>query len=161
VGPSDHTSFYLKNTPVLHFFSGQHKDYHKPSDDEEKINYKGMEDIFNYVITLIANLDEKGKLEFTKTKEDEHENAPKFTVTMGVMPDYTYEGKGMRIDGVTDGKPAAKAGLKQGDVVLQLGDIPVIDMMSYMKALAAFKKGDATKVKFKRGNEELIKDVQF
>lgn len=161
VGPSDHTSFYLKNTPVLHFFSGQHKDYHKPTDDEEKINYNGMEDIFEYVVTLIASLNEKGKIGFTKTKEDEHENAPRFTVTMGVMPDYTYDGKGMRIDGVTEGKPAAKAGLKQGDVVLQLGDIPVTDMMSYMKALAAFKKGDATKVKFKRGNEELVKDVQF
>lgn len=161
VGPSDHTSFYLKNTPVLHFFSGQHKDYHKPTDDEEKINYKGMEDIYNYVLTLIAALNENGKLEFTKTKEDDHTDAPKFTVTMGVMPDYTYEGKGMRIDGVTDGKPAAKAGLKQGDVVTQLGEIPVTDMMSYMKALAAFKKGDATKVKFKRGNEELVKDVQF
>lgn len=161
IGPSDHTSFYLRNIPVLHFFSGQHKDYHKPSDDEEKINYRGMEDIFDYVMSLIAALDTKGKIGFIKTKDDEHENAPKFTVTMGVMPDYTYEGKGMRIDGVTEGKPAAKAGLKQGDVIIQLGDLMITDMMSYMKALATFKKGDATTVKFKRGNEELVKDVQF
>lgn len=161
IGPSDHTSFYLQNIPVLHFFSGQHKDYHKPSDDEEKINYRGMEAIFDYVMNLIAVLDSKGKIAFTKTKDDEHEKAPKFTVTMGVMPDYTYEGKGMRIDGVTEGKPAAKAGLKQGDVIIQLGDLLITDMMSYMKALAAFKKGDTTTVKFKRGNEEMVKEVQF
>lgn len=161
IGPSDHTSFYLQNIPVLHFFSGQHKDYHKPSDDEEKINYRGMEAIFDYVLNLIAALDTKGKIGFIKTKDDEHENTPKFTVTMGVMPDYTYEGKGMRIDGVTEGKPAAKAGLKQGDVIIQLGDWVITDMMSYMKALAAFKKGDATTVKFKRGNEEMVKEVQF
>lgn len=161
VGPSDHTSFYLKNVPVLHFFSGQHKDYHKPSDDEEKINYKGMEDIFNYVVKLIGNLDKNDKLAFTKTKEENNENTPKFKVTLGVMPDYTFEGKGMRIDGVTDGKPADKAGLKQGDVVVQLGEIEVADMMTYMKALAAFKKGDKTKVKVKRGSEVIEKEVEF
>lgn len=161
VGPSDHTSFYLKDIPVLHFFSGQHKDYHKPSDDEAKINYKGMQDVFNYTMQLIAALDTKGKLPFVKTKDDNHDNAPKFSVTLGVMPDYTFEGNGMRIDGVTDGKPAAKAGLQEGDVVVQLGDTEVKDMMGYMQALSKFKKGDATKVKIKRKGETLEKDVQF
>lgn len=161
VGPSDHTSFYLVNIPVLHFFSGQHKDYHKPSDDEDKINYTGMEEIFDYVLQLIAAVDAKSKIPFTKTKDDNNSDAPKFTVTLGVMPDYTFEGEGMRIDGVTDGKPASNAGLQQGDIVLQLGDIKVKDMMSYMKGLSAFKKGDKTKVKVKRGNEVIEKDIQF
>jgi len=161
VGPSDHTSFYLKSMPVLHFFSGQHKDYHKPSDDEEKINYGGMEEIFNYVMKLIENLDSKGKIAFTKTKDDNNDNAPKFTVTLGVMPDYTYEGEGMRIDGITDGKAASKAELKTGDVVVQLGDVKVKDMMSYMKALSQFKKGDSTKVKVKRGNDTIEKEIHF
>ncbi len=161
VGPSDHTSFYLKSIPVLHFFSGQHKDYHKPSDDESKINYPGMEEIFSYVMKLIEGLDAKGKIAFVKTKDDNNENTPKFTVTLGVMPDYTYDGEGMRIDGVTDGKPAAKAGLKTGDVVIQLGEIKVTDMMSYMKALSQFKKGDSTKVKAKRGSEVIERHISF
>jgi hypothetical protein len=161
IGPSDQTSFYLKNIPVVHFFSGQHKDYHKPSDTEDKINYKGMEDVSNYVMALIAQLDDKGKLTFIKTKDENNEDAPKFKVTLGVMPDYTYDGEGMRIDAVSDGKPASKAGLLAGDVVIQLGDIKVNEMMSYMKALGQFNKGDKTKVKIKRGNEVLEKDVQF
>lgn len=161
VGPSDHTSFYLKNIPVLHFFSGQHKDYHKPSDDENKINYTGMEEIIEYTMKLIENLDAKGKIAFNKTKDDSNDNAPKFTVTLGVMPDYTFEGEGMRIDGVTEGKPASKAELKTGDVVIQLGEVKVTDMMSYMKALAQFKKGDTTKVKVKRGNETIEHVINF
>jgi len=161
VGPSDHTSFYLKNIPVLHFFSGQHKDYHKPSDDESKINYEGMEEIFNYVMKLIEGLDAKGKITFVKTKDDNNEDTPKFTVTLGVMPDYTYDGEGMRIDGVTDGKPASKAGLKTGDVVIQLGEVKVTDMTTYMKALAQFKKGDSSKVKVKRGSEIIEHDISF
>jgi hypothetical protein len=161
VGPSDHTSFYLKNVPVLHFFSGQHKDYHKPSDDEFKINYAGMEEVINYVMKLVEQLDNKGKLPFIKTKDDNNDNAPKFTVTLGVMPDYTFEGDGMRIDAVTDGRPASVAGLKEGDVVVQLGNIKVKDMMSYMKVLAQFKKGDHTKVKVKRGSEIIERDINF
>jgi hypothetical protein len=161
VGPSDHTSFYLKNVPVLHFFSGQHKDYHKPSDDENKINYAGMEEVVNYVMKLVEQLDNKGKLPFIKTKDDNNDNAPKFTVTLGVMPDYTFEGDGMRIDAVTEGRPASVAGLKEGDVVIQLGNIKVKDMMSYMKGLAQFKKGDHTKVKVKRGSEIIERDINF
>jgi hypothetical protein len=161
VGPSDHTSFYLKSMPVLHFFSGEHKDYHKPSDIESKINYQGMEDVITYVMTLIGELDGTDKLAFTRTKDDNNDNAPKFKVTMGVMPDYTFDGEGMRIDGVTDGKPASKAGLQTGDVVLQLGEVKVTEMMSYMKALSALKKGDKTIVKVKRGNDVIEKEVQF
>ncbi|MFN8297493.1 MAG: M20/M25/M40 family metallo-hydrolase [Chitinophagales bacterium] len=161
VGPSDHTSFYLKNIPVLHFFTGQHKDYHKPSDDEEKINYDGMQRVFNFTAQLLHKLDEKDRLVFIKTKDDNSDDAPKFTVTLGVMPDYTFEGEGMRIDGVTDGKPASKAGLTTGDVVIKLGQLDVKDMMGYMKALAQFKKGDATTVKIKRGKDILVKDIQF
>ena len=161
VGPSDHTSFYLKNIPVLHFFSGSHNDYHKPSDDEQFINYKGEIDILNYMITLIKKLDDKGKISFVKTKDDSNEESPRFKVTLGVVPDYAFEGEGMRIDGVSDGKPAAKAGLKSGDVVLQIGDNKVGDMMSYMKALGKFTKGDKAMVKVLRGKEEVSVEVTF
>ncbi|MBP7398618.1 MAG: M28 family peptidase [Chitinophagales bacterium] len=161
VGPSDHTSFYLKDIPVLHFFTGTHSDYHKPSDDEDKINYDGIELIQNYVIDIIANYNAKGKIEFMKTKEDSNENAPRFTVTLGVIPDYIFEGKGMRIDAVTEDRPAAKAGLLAGDIVVKLGPVEVVDMMSYMKALSMFEKGDATTVHVMRGEENMEFKVQF
>ncbi len=160
IGPSDHTSFYLKDIPVLHFFTGQHEDYHKPSDDADKINYEGIYVVSAYIDSMITRLDQIDKLAFTKTK-DESSNTPKFTVTLGVVPDYMFDGKGMRIDGVSEDKPAMRAGLLAGDVVIQLGDIEVTDMMSYMKALSAFKKGDATEVIVQRDKEKLSYPIQF
>jgi aminopeptidase YwaD len=161
VGPSDQTSFYLDSIPAIHFFSGTHEDYHKPSDDENKINYDGALAITKIILNTIDKLDNAGKIAFVKTKDDSNEDAPRFKVTLGVVPDYAYEGEGMRIDGVSDGRPAAKAGLQKGDIVLQLGEHKTTDMMTYMKALGKFKKGDTTKVKVKRGNDMIEKDITF
>ena len=160
VGPSDHTSFYLNDIPVLHFFTGQHEDYHKPGDDVEKINFDGIVDIIRFSERLIVEVDDDGELEFTKTK-DESENTPRFKVTLGVVPDYLFDGDGMRIDGVSEGKAAQAAGMEKGDIVIQLGDSTITDMMSYMRALSAFQKGDSTKVIFKRGDEEITQPVVF
>lgn len=160
VGPSDHTSFYLQDMPVLHFFTGQHEDYHKPSDDAELINFDGLYVVVAFIDSVISRVDGEDKLAFTKTKDDSN-NAPKFTVTLGVVPDYMFDGKGMRIDGVSEDKPAQKAGLVKGDIVVQLGDSLVTDMMSYMRALSQFEKGDATEVTVKRGDEELKYPIQF
>jgi len=162
VGPSDHTAFYLADKPVLHFFTGQHTDYHKPSDDAEKINYEGLYDVSNYIIALVENLDNKGKLPFTKTKdEDQNRRAASFKVTLGVMPDYVYTGEGMRIDGVLDERPGAKAGLQKGDIILQMGDMQVKDIYGYMEGLSKFKTGEKTKVKVKRGDKMMELDVTF
>lgn len=161
VGPSDHTSFYLKDVPVLHFFSGTHPDYHKPTDDEKLINYAGMDQIYDFLTQLTDLLEQEKKLVFTKTKEDDNENAPRFTVTLGVVPDYAFDGTGMRIDGITDGKTGSVAGMKTGDVVIQMGDHEVADMMSYMRALSRFKKGDETQVKFMREGKEMEVGVKF
>jgi aminopeptidase YwaD len=164
IGPSDHTSFYLKDIPVLHFFSGFHPDYHKPSDDIEKINFEGEVSILKYILTIVQLTDTKGRIEFTKTKEEpvSSKNTSKPRVTLGVVPDYMYSnGDGMRIDGVSEGKPAAEAGLKAGDLIMQVGNHKVTDMQSYMKALSGFSKSDGTKVKFKRGSEIIEADVNF
>jgi len=161
VGPSDHTSFYLQDIPVLHFFSGTHSDYHKPSDVESNINYDGELSIIHMIENTVRFADASGKLVFTKTKDENNEDAPKFKVTLGVVPDYAFEGEGMRIDGVTEGRPASKAGLEPGDIVIQLGENKIVDMMSYMKALGKFNKGDTTKVKVKRGKQEVEKDITF
>jgi aminopeptidase YwaD len=161
VGPSDHTSFYLKDIPVLHFFTGTHTDYHKPSDDANKINYDGITRVSNFIVDLIQVLDKQGKLDFVKTKEAESGKAPRFSVTLGIVPDYMYDGEGVRADGITDGKPGQKAGLKAGDVLLKLGDYPIRDMKSYMEALGKFKKGEAAPLELKRGTETIKLNVEF
>jgi len=162
MGPSDHASFYMKNIPVLFLFTGTHSDYHKPSDDSWKLNYEGMNSILNYTYNLISAIDNKGKLEFIKTKEEGKKSGKrKFSVTLGVVPNYMYDGKGMKIDGVTDGKPASKGGIIAGDIVIKMGNIEVTDMMAYMTALGKFKKGDKTIVEVLRNEKILKMTIEF
>lgn len=160
-GSSDHTSFYLQNMPVLHFFTGTHRDYHKPEDDADKINFAGINDVVAYMTRIIRELPGDKKLEFTKTKDEDNRNTPRFKVTLGIMPDYFYEGKGVKVDGVTDGKPAATAGLQAGDVLLELGDYQLVDMMAYMKALAAFEKGSTTRLTYERSGKTQTVEITF
>ncbi len=147
VGPSDHTSFYLMKMPVLFVFTGQHKDYHKPSDDIDKINFKGEKAVLKWLYSLLMSVEktQTERLVFQETKSSK-EDTPSFKVTLGIMPDYTWEGTGVHIDGVTEGKPASKAGLQKGDIIRKLGDVDVTDIHAYMKGLAMFKKGDTTTV---------------
>ncbi len=161
IGPSDHTSFYLKDIPVLHFFTGQHDDYHKPTDDVDKVNFEGMLKVGGLIYNIVVALDDDGRLQFVKTKDEDSRKAPKFSVTLGVVPDYLHDGKGMRISGVKEDRPAANAKLQEGDIVIRLGDIEVIDMMSYMKGLASFKKGDRTTVVVIRDGKQLKRKVKF
>ena len=162
-GPSDHTSFYRKDIPVLFFFTGLHTDYHKPGDDAEKINYIGEAKIINYIANIVQSpLTTEQKLTFTKTRETQTTSSLRSgSVTMGIMPDYTFSGAGVRCDGVTEGRPAQKAGLKAGDVIVKIGEHSVSSMESYMLTLGKFQKGEKAKVRFKRGNEEMETEVQF
>lgn len=159
-GASDHMSFYNADIPVLSFFTGQHEDYHKPSDDAQLINYSGMQSVVEYIYFVIGHLDDKGKLAFTRTA-DPAPSTRTFTVTLGVMPDYLYDGKGMRLDGVREGKPAALAGLQKGDVLIKLGDMEIVDIQGYMKALASFEKGQIAVVTFTRDGQTLELKVTF
>jgi Peptidase family M28/PDZ domain len=160
-GPSDHTSFYLKNLPVLFAFTGQHTDYHKPSDDTEKVNFEGECKVLDLLTTIIQQLDGTPKLVFQETKLKDQGNNSGFKVTMGIIPDYTFDGTGVRVDGVTDGKPASKAGVQKGDVIIKLGQDPVNDMAGYMKSLNNHSKGQKSTVRVKRGAQEIEMDVQF
>ncbi|MBK6521801.1 MAG: M28 family peptidase [Sphingobacteriaceae bacterium] len=160
IGPSDQTSFYLKDIPVLHFFTGQHSDYHKPSDDIEKVNYKGESAVLDYIIATIEKTYRYPKLSFLKTRNPESSKAG-FRVSMGIMPDYTYEGEGLHVDGVSDGKPAAKAGLQKDDIVVRLGAHKIKNIQDYMKALANFKKGDTTEVEVLRGVKSVVLPLTF
>ncbi len=160
VGPSDHTSFYLKDIPVLFFFTGLHTDYHKPSDDADKINYKGEYKIIEYIYSLINVLNVQPKLGFLKTKEPKMSTAS-FKVTLGIMPDYTFSGLGVKADGVIPGKPAEKAGLQANDVILQIGEHKTAEIEAYMQALGKFKKGDTVIIKVQRGAEVIEKSLTF
>ena len=160
VGPSDHTSFYLTDVPVLHLFTGQHADYHMPSDDADKINYDGLAEVVNLVETVLRHLDGQPEVPFTKTKSSASDT-PRFKVTLGVVPDYLFDGQGMRIDGTTDGKPAARAGLQRGDVVVALGPHAVTNMTGYMEALSKFEPGAETKVTVLRDGKELTLTLRF
>ncbi|MFZ2906165.1 MAG: M20/M25/M40 family metallo-hydrolase [Cyclobacteriaceae bacterium] len=161
VGPSDHTSFYLKNIPVLHFFTGSHSDYHKPSDDWDKINYQGEAHVLSVIAKIINSLDAEPKLAFLTTKTKPMGTRSAFKVTMGVMPSYSSEGEGLKVDGVTEGKPAQKSGIQTGDIIVQMGDFVIKDIQNYMDALGKFEKGQTIPVKVKRGEEVLTLSVTF
>ena len=160
-GPSDHASFYRKDMPVLFMFTGSHSDYHKATDDWDKINYIGESQIIRYVQSIIKTTDAEGKLDFLKTRETAMGRSTKFTVSLGVMPDYAFTGTGVRIEGASQGKLGEKIGLKAGDVLLQLGEYKIVDVMNYMQTLSKFKKGDATVLVYKRGTEELKANIVF
>ncbi len=159
-GSSDHMSFYNADIPVISFFTGQHNDYHKPSDDANLINFSGMQQVLEFIYQTIGLLDKEGKLTFTKTV-DNSASTRTFSVTLGVMPDYLFDGKGMRIDGVRDGKPAAMIGLQKGDVIVRMGEYDIEDMQDYMQALGKFEKGQTIILTFMRNNEKLEQKVTF
>lgn len=160
IGPSDHTSFYLQNIPVLFFFTGPHKDYHKPTDDVDKINFVGEFRVMQYVEDILKETNNSKKIPFSKTREPKMSMAH-FTVSLGFMPDYTFSGSGVKVDAIIDGKTAQKAGMKAGDVITQLGDFKITDINNYMTALSKFKKGDSTTVSVMRGNDLINFDVVF
>jgi len=162
-GPSDHTSFYRKNIPVLFFFTGLHQDYHKPSDDFDKINYSGEAKIIIFIQQIIHKTYASDKLVFTKTKEQAMGDKHAMRVSLGIMPDYTFSGEGVKADGISEGKPAQKAGLQPGDIIIQIETWKITDMKSYMKILSEEKlhKGYTTTVTIKRNNEILTIPITF
>ena len=147
---------------MLFYFTGVHADYHKPTDDFDKINYTGQLTILKHIHSLIEALNKpNNKIAFLKTRETVSTASAQFSVTLGIMPDYAFSGSGVRIDNISENKPAQKAGLKQGDVIIKLGDYSIASLEHYMQALGKFKKGDKTKVYFSRGAEKLSSDVEF
>lgn len=160
-GPSDHTSFYRKDIPVLFFFTGLHTDYHKPSDDADKINYAGELMIIRFIEDMIKRDSKPEKMVFTKTREQQTSTSARFSVSLGIMPDYSFSGSGVRVDGVSDNKPAKKGGIIAGDIIKQLGEHKITSVESYMQALSKFKKGDQTTVIALRGEVETTFQIVF
>lgn len=161
VGPSDHTSFYLKDIPVLFFFTGEHQDYHKPSDDADKINYYGLRFVTDYVFRVADELSTKDNIPFTKTKVESGKKIAKYKVTLGIMPDYAKEGNGLIIDGVIDGRPGAIAGVKSGDILTKIGTCEVKEVYSYMDCLSKFNSGESTDLEIIRDGKKVNLKVTF
>ena len=160
LGSSDHMSFYLAGIPSLHFFTGTHGDYHKPSDDLDSINVDGILAIVDRSYALIEALDNDGKLSYVESQAQD-EPVPDFKVTLGVIPDYMFDGRGMRIESVRENRPAKNAGIVNGDVVVRMGERSVPDMMGYMNALSKFTRGQSTEVEVMRGEESKTFEVTF
>lgn len=160
-GPSDHTSFYLKDIPVLFMFTGTHSDYHKPSDDEDKINYNGVKLITEYVFNIANAITEESSVSFTKTKMQQGKAVPKYKVTLGIMPSYADSKDGMTIDGVMDNRPASKAGIQAGDVLTKIGKCNIKEVYSYMECLSKVNSGETLPVTVVRDGKEITTDVTF
>lgn len=160
-GPSDHTAFYNRGIPVLHFFTGAHSDYHKPDDDVDLIDPDGIVRVAAIITDAVEYFDKLPEpLEFQKTKAPE-QSRMSFSVTLGIMPDYVSEVKGLRVDGVSPDRPGERAGLQEGDVIVKMGEFEIDDIYAYMNVLGKFRKGDSCVVVVERDGQRVDLDVVF
>ena len=160
-GPSDHSSFYAKQIPVLFFWTGTHNDYHKPSDTSEKINYDDEARILEMVARIVNRLDAADKrVTYTTAKSDAAPRTGGFRVYLGTIPNYADSNDGLLLDGVRDDSPAAKAGLKAGDKIVKIGDHDIRNVYDYTAALGEMKAGKEYVFEVKRGSEKLTLKVK-
>ena len=159
LGPSDHSSFYQKNIPVLFFFTGLHQDYHKVSDDADKINSSGEAEILKFIaniVTEIANSDAVPL--FTKTESEQPRAASAFRVSVGTVPDYAAEVEGLKLSGVRPGGPAEKAGMQAGDIIVKFGHVVIKNIYDYTYALGEFAPGqEIDVVVLRQGDKKTLK----
>lgn len=156
-GPSDHSSFYGKQIPVLFFFTGTHLDYHKPSDTFDKINYAGTAQIISYLAAIAKAVDENPtRPTYTVAKAPANTGARTgFSISLGTIPTYADSTDGMLLDGVRDNSPASKAGLKAGDKIVKLGGKDVKNVYDYTAAMGEMKPDVEYEVVVTRGGEML------
>ncbi|MCG6914932.1 M20/M25/M40 family metallo-hydrolase [bacterium BMS3Abin03] len=154
-GPSDQSSFYAKKIPVLFFFTGTHEDYHKPSDDADKINFDGEKEVLDYVYDVFNSIDDtKEKPDYLLVERKEPEKMPSRKVWVGTIPDFAGNVDGYKISGVSEGGPAETAGLQGGDIIIKFGDKKISNIYDFTYALADYVPGDIVEVVVKRGDEE-------
>jgi membrane-associated protease RseP (regulator of RpoE activity) len=158
-GGSDHASFLARKIPVLFFFTGMHREYHTPADKPETINAPGAA----RVVRLVANVAEHIANAPERPAFSEPQAAPRRTggpergirTYVGTIPDYSEDGKGLRLSGVREGSPAQRAGLRSGDVIIRFGDQKVESIYDYMDALNRYKPGDTVTVVVLRDGKEM------
>lgn len=162
-GPSDHSSFYAKDIPVLFFFTGAHEDYHKPSDDWEKINAYGEKKILELIYDVTTHIGSLAKKPaFTTAGPKEQARGRRgFKVTFGIIPSYAGSGPGLKIDGVRPGGPAETAGIQSGDILIEIDGKDIQDIYDYMHRLEKLKKGQRVVIKVQRGGETVELTVEL
>lgn len=155
-GPSDQSSFYAKNIPVLHFFTNTHTDYHNPSDDADKINVEGIEKVARYVFAVAESLQgSQARPQYVKVEVPKPASRPMGGVRVytGAIPDFSGGAEGLKLAGVRDGAPIQKAGLMKDDIVVKFGTVEIRNIEDYMYALGKYRPGDSVEVQFKRNGE--------
>lgn len=156
-GPSDHSSFYGAGIPVLFFFTGLHDNYHRPSDDADKINSEGIAQIVSFASKLAFEIDTSSQRpDYIKTQAPQQGTRQGFRVFVGTIPDYSESADGMLLAGVRDNSPASKAGLLKGDVVIKFGKFDIKNVYDYTYALQEYKPGDEIEVIVVRSKTERI-----
>jgi hypothetical protein len=167
-GASDHTSFVAKKIPVLFFFSGLHSDYHKPSDTWEKIDAPDASKLLDFVDDVAMKLDsEPQRVAFVSVAEDQqaaHATAGGgggYGPYFGSVPDFGQETDGVKFSDVRPGSPAAKAGFKPGDILVQFGAMPIHNLYDFTDALRRCKVGDEVEVKVMRDGKPISASVKL
>ena len=161
-GPSDHSSFYGKKIPVLFFFTGTHSDYHKPTDDTDKINSGGEESVVKYVYDValaIDNLDTKPDYISVERKDTGRMTGTR--VYVGTIPDFAGDVDGYKLSGVTDGSPAANAGLQAGDIIVKFGDKKISNIYDFTYTLGDFVPGDKVMVDVLRDENVINVEIEL
>jgi hypothetical protein len=162
-GPSDHSSFYSKKIPVLHLFTGTHSDYHRPSDDTEKLNIAGMRRVADLLVDIVHATDASDmRPTYVEIRRVESLAGPAEgdRPSFGSMPAYPNPVKdGVLLEAVLEGTPADKAGIKGGDVLVKFGDSRITVLEDFEAALRQYKPGDKVKVTVRRGQEQIEADV--
>lgn len=154
-GPSDHSSFYAKQVPVLFFFTGLHSDYHRPSDDWNLVNYDGMRKVLEVAANAVREIDAgAGRPTYTEVPRVASTGGTRFRVVLGVVPDYGYGEKGLRLTGVSDGGAAKSAGLQGGDVIVKMAGKEIQNIEGYTVVLSTIAPGDEVEVVYLRDGRE-------
>ncbi|WP_346863322.1 M20/M25/M40 family metallo-hydrolase [uncultured Draconibacterium sp.] len=164
VGPSDHASFYLQNIPVFFISTGAHSDYHTPQDDTELINFEGAKKVMDYSYALVENVANRDSaLTFQEAgAKFQRSRGGRFKVTLGVMPDFAgLEKRGMRIDGVTKGKPAYNGGMLKGDIITAIDGKKVGNIYEYMSRLKTLEAGETITVDVLRDEKPTVLIIQL
>ena len=161
-GPSDQSSFYAKKIPVLHFFTNTHSDYHRPGDDWEKINFEGIQRIANLFRDVVIHTAEVQKrpeyLEVASNADVERQGSRPY---FGSIPDFSGEGEGYAISGVSPESPAAKGGLQGGDRIVQFGESKVSNLNDFDLALRNYSAGDEVDVTVLRDGQRVKLKVKL
>jgi hypothetical protein len=162
-GASDHTSFYEIEIPVLHYFSGTHEQYHRAGDTADLIDLQGMEwilDHISHVIDQLAVID-ASEMEFSRTQDRQQGTMPMNGISLGVVPDYSYSGDGFKVSSVRSGGVGEQSGMKDGDIIMRMGEIQISDIYGYMEALGEFESGESIIIQVRRSDELVELNVNF